>query len=80
MPDVRSIQPAAPILIGAAVMLNLSMWCTPEPRARHASLTRDIAISVSEFTFVLSLQNLAWGALQPFAGAVVVRDDALPLS
>jgi hypothetical protein len=25
MPDVRSIQPAAPILIGAAVMLNLSM-------------------------------------------------------
>jgi hypothetical protein len=34
--------------------------CTPEPRARHASLTRDIAISVSEFTFVLSVQNLAW--------------------
>src|SRR6516162_9920007 len=43
------------------------------------SLTRDIAISVSEFTLALSLQNLAWGALQPFAGALVVRAGFRPV-
>jgi len=37
------------------------------------SLTRDIAISVSEFTLAVSVQNVVWGALQPVAGALVVR-------
>ena len=36
-------------------------------------LTRDLAISVSDFTLALSIQNLAWGFLQPFAGVLVVR-------
>ena len=43
------------------------------------SLTRDIAISVSEFTLAISVQNLAWGALQPFAGALVVRVGFRPV-
>ena len=73
MADMRSLRPAAPILIGAAVMLSLSMGIRQSLGLVMPSLTRDIAISVSEFTFALSVQNLAWGALQPFAGALVVR-------
>ena len=73
MADMRSLRPAAPILIGAAVMLSLSMGIRQSLGLVMPSLTRDIAISVSEFTLALSVQNLFWGALQPFAGALVVR-------
>jgi MFS family permease len=73
MADMRSLRPAAPILIGAAVMLSLSMGIRQSLGLVMPSLTRDIAISVSEFTLALSVQNLAWGALQPFAGVLVVR-------
>jgi len=36
-------------------------------------LTRDIGISVSDFTLAIAVQNLAWGFLQPLAGALTVR-------
>jgi MFS family permease len=71
--DLKSLRPAAPILIGAAVMLSLSMGIRQSLGLVMPSLTRDIAISVSQFTLAISLQNIAWGALQPFAGALVVR-------
>jgi predicted MFS family arabinose efflux permease len=79
MIDIRSIRPAAPILIGAAVMLSLSMGVRQSLGLVMPSLTRDIAISVSEFTLAISVQNLAWGALQPFAGALVVRVGFRPV-
>jgi hypothetical protein len=79
MTDIRSIRSAAPILIGAAVMLSLSMGVRQSLGLVMPSLTRDIAISVSEFTLALSVQNLAWGALQPFAGALVVRVGFRPV-
>jgi len=59
MADIRSIRPVAPILIGAAVMLSLSMGVRQSFGLVMPSLTRDIAISVSEFTLALSVQNLA---------------------
>jgi hypothetical protein len=55
MADIRSIRPAAPILIGAAVMLSLSMGVRQSLGLVMPSLTRDIAISVSEFTLALSV-------------------------
>ena len=73
MTDIRSLRPVAPILIGAAVMLSLSMGIRQSLGLVMPSLTRDIAISVSEFTLAISVQNIAWGALQPLAGALVVR-------
>ena len=79
MADIRSIRPAAPILIGAAVMLSLSMGVRQSLGLVLPSLTRDIAISVSEFALAISVQNLAWGALQPFAGALVVRVGFRPV-
>ena len=71
--DIKSLRPAAPILTGAAVMISLSMGIRQSLGLVMPSLTRDIALSVSEFTLAVSVQNLAWGALQPFAGALVVR-------
>jgi predicted MFS family arabinose efflux permease len=38
-----------------------------------APLTRDIAITVSEFTMAIAAQNLIWGIAQPIAGALAVR-------
>ena len=55
------IRRAAPILIGAAVMLSLSMGVRQSLGLVMPSLTRDLAISVSEFTLALSVQNLASG-------------------
>jgi len=79
MTETRGLRPAAPILIGAAVMLSLSMGIRQSLGLVMPSLTRDIAISVSEFTLAISVQNLAWGALQPFAGALVVRVGFRPV-
>src|SRR5256886_16508455 len=36
-------------------------------------LTHDVGISISEFTLAIAVQNLAWGFLQPLAGALTVR-------
>jgi hypothetical protein len=46
MADMRSLRPAAPILICAAVMLSLSMGIRQSLGLVMPSLTRDIAISV----------------------------------
>ncbi|HYF19814.1 MAG TPA: MFS transporter, partial [Ramlibacter sp.] len=43
------------------------------------SLTRDIGITVADFTLAIAVQNLAWGILQPFAGALAVRVGYRPL-
>ena len=36
-------------------------------------LTREIAVSVSDFTLAVAVQNLLWGFLQPLAGGLSVR-------
>jgi predicted MFS family arabinose efflux permease len=68
--EVRSVMP---ILLGAAVMLSISMGLRQSFGLVMQPLTRDIAITVSDFTLALSIQNLGWGLLQPFAGALAVR-------
>jgi predicted MFS family arabinose efflux permease len=69
----RSLRPALPILIGASVMLTFSMGLRQSLGIFLQPLTRDVGISVSEFTLAIAVQNLAWGFLQPFAGALTVR-------
>src|SRR6266700_2993979 len=73
MPLLRALRPTLPILIGAALMLSLSMGLRQSLGIFLQPLTRDIGISVSEFTLAIAAQNLAWGFLQPFAGALSVR-------
>jgi predicted MFS family arabinose efflux permease len=70
---LQILRPTLPILIGASIMLTLSMGLRQSLGLFMQPLTHDIRISVSDFTLALAVQNLAWGFLQPFAGALTVR-------
>ena len=70
---LQVLRPTLPILIGASVMLTLSMGLRQSLGIFMQPLTRDIGISVSDFTLAVAVQNLAWGFLQPVAGALTVR-------
>jgi predicted MFS family arabinose efflux permease len=73
MNKLRALGPALPILIGASLMLSLAMGLRQSLGIFMPPLTKDIGISVSDFTLAIAVQNLAWGFLQPLAGAWAVR-------
>ena len=73
MSTLRALRPSLPILIGASVMLSLAMGLRQSLGLFMPPLTRDIGISVSDFTLAIAVQNLAWGFLQPLAGAWATR-------
>src|SRR5207244_10612837 len=73
MPLLQVLRPTLPILIGASIMLTLSMGLRQSFGIFMQPLTHDIGISISQFTLALAVQNLAWGFLQPLAGALTVR-------
>src|SRR2546423_365078 len=60
-------------------MLTLSMGLRQSLGIFLQPLTQDIHISVSDFTLALAVQNLAWGFLQPIAGAMTVRYGFRPI-
>jgi predicted MFS family arabinose efflux permease len=69
----KTLGPALPILIGTSLMLTLSMGLRQSLGIFMQPLTHDVGISISEFTLAIAVQNLAWGFLQPIAGALTVR-------
>ena len=71
--NLRELRPVMPILIGASVMLSLGMGIRQSFGLVMPPLTRDIAVTVSDFALAMSLQNLAWGFLQPVAGGLATR-------
>ncbi|HEX3970990.1 MAG TPA: MFS transporter [Stellaceae bacterium] len=73
MPLFKILRPTFPILIGASLMLTLSMGLRQSLGIFMQPLTHDIGITVSDFTLAIAMQNLAWGFLQPLAGAMTVR-------
>jgi predicted MFS family arabinose efflux permease len=73
MPLLQILRPTLPILIGASIMLTLSMGLRQSLGIFMQPLTQDIKISISDFTLAIAIQNLAWGFLQPLAGALTVR-------
>jgi predicted MFS family arabinose efflux permease len=73
MPLIKTLRPTLPILIGVSLMLTLSMGLRQSLGIFLQPLTRDVGISVSDFTLAIAVQNLAWGFLQPFAGALTER-------
>ena len=73
MPLPQILRPTLPILIGASLMLSLSMGLRQSLGIFLQPLTHDVGISVSDFTLAIAVQNLAWGFLQPLAGALTVR-------
>ncbi|HSB98771.1 MAG TPA: MFS transporter [Burkholderiaceae bacterium] len=60
-------------------MLSLAMGLRQSLGLFMPALTRDIGISVSDFTLAIAMQNLVWGVLQPLAGAWAVRWGFRPL-
>ncbi len=79
MTILKELRPVLPILIGASVMLSLGMGVRQSFGLVMPSLTRDIALTVSDFALAMSVQNLAWGFLQPIAGALAVRLGFRPI-
>jgi predicted MFS family arabinose efflux permease len=79
MTILKELRPVLPILIGASVMLSLGMGVRQSFGLVMPPLTRDIALTVSDFALAMSLQNLAWGFLQPIAGALAVRLGFRPI-
>src|SRR6195256_3840137 len=79
MPLLQILRPPLPILIGASLMLTLSMGLRQSLGIFLQPLTHDLGISVSDFTLAIAMQNLAWGFLQPLAGAMTVRFGFRPI-
>lgn len=79
MTILKELRPVLPILIGASVMLSLGMGVRQSFGLVMPSLTRDIALTVSDFALAMPVQNLAWGFLQPVAGALAVRLGFRPI-
>lgn len=73
MSNISNLRPALPILVGAALMLSISLGLKQSLGIFMLPLTRDIDISASDFTLAIAVQNIVWGFLQPFAGAWALR-------
>ncbi len=76
---LKALRPSLPILIGASLMLTLSMGLRQSLGIFMQPLTQDVGISISEFTLAIAVQNLAWGFLQPLAGALTVKHGFRPV-
>jgi len=76
---LKELQPVMPILLGASFMLSLGMGVRQSFGLIMPPLTRDIAVTVSDFALAMSVQNLAWGFLQPVAGALAARHGFRPV-
>jgi predicted MFS family arabinose efflux permease len=79
MPLLKALRPTLPILIGASIMLTLSMGLRQSLGIFLQPLTHDVGISISDFTLALAVQNLAWGFLQPLAGGMTARYGFRPI-
>jgi len=75
----QPLRPHLPILLGAAAMLSISMGIRQSFGLLLQPVTGDLALTVSDFTLALAIQNLAWGLLQPVAGALVARFRFRPI-
>jgi predicted MFS family arabinose efflux permease len=77
--SLKTLRPVLPILTGAALMLSVAMGLRQSLGIFMPALTKDVGISVSQFTLAIAVQNLSWGFLQPLAGAWAVRLGYRPM-
>ena len=61
------------ILIGAALLLALAMGIRQSFGLFLEPVTRDLAVSVADFTLALAIQNIIWGLSQALVGAIADR-------
>jgi len=79
MSIAKDLRPNLAIVLGAAVMLSLGMGVRQSFGLVMPPLTRDLAVTVSDFALAMSVQNLAWGFLQPVAGLLAARLGFRPI-
>lgn len=61
------------ILAGAAAMLSLSMGMRQSFGLFQPQMIRDIGITAADFSLAISIQNIVWGATQPFVSMTAER-------
>lgn len=64
------------ILGGAAVMLSLAMGMRQSWGLFQPHMIRDLGITAADFSLAIAIQNMVWGATQPFVGALADRHGA----
>ena len=70
--DLSSAQRWA-ILGGASVMLSLAMGMRQSWGLFQPHMIRDLGITAADFSLALAVQNIVWGATQPFVGMLADR-------
>jgi predicted MFS family arabinose efflux permease len=58
------------MLGGAALMMTIAMGIRQNLGLFQAPASRDLGIAISDFALAVSVQQVAWGVSQPFAGMV----------
>jgi predicted MFS family arabinose efflux permease len=61
---------ACAILGGAALMMTLAMGIRQNLGLFQAPASKELGIAISDFALAISVQQVAWGLSQPFAGIV----------
>lgn len=61
------------VMGGAAVMLSLAMGMRQTFGLFQPSIVQDLAITSSDFSLAMALQNAIWGVSQPFVGLLADR-------
>ena len=64
------------ILGGASVLLSLSMGIRQSWGLFQPHMIRDLGITAADFSLALAIQNIVWGATQPFVGMIADRFGA----
>jgi predicted MFS family arabinose efflux permease len=64
------------ILGGAAVMLSMSMGIRQSWGLFQPHMIREIGITAADFSLAIAIQNIVWGATQPFVGMLADRHGA----
>ena len=64
MPLLKVLRPTLPILIGASIMLTLSMGLRQSLGIFMQPLTHDVGITISEFTLAIAVQDQHWDVLE----------------
>ncbi len=71
---------AIPILLGASIMLSLSMGMRQTTGLLVGGITQDLGLLAADVTFAVAMQNIVWGISQPFVGAIADRWGVRPVT
>jgi predicted MFS family arabinose efflux permease len=67
------------LLLVSGIIISLAMGMRQSMGLFLGPVTADLGLSAATFSFSLALQNIVWGAAQPFVGALGDRYGARPV-